>query len=201
MTDDPRVVRPRRREGSDDRLVDAARTGDRTAFGTLLRRHDDQMRALAWTVLRDGAAMDDALQDAYLKAFRNLGGFRGDARFSTWLHRIVYRTCLDHVRRRRHVVPLEETPEHPATGVGADDRVSEQMRLAAALAALDPETAAAVVLVDRDGHTYDEAGVVLGIAAGTVASRLHRGRRALRAALAEPPPTGRDGRDDLGEDR
>ena len=66
------------------------------------------MRALAWSVLRDRTAMDDALQDAYLKAYRNLDRFRGESRFSTWLHRIVYRTCLDHVRRRRDLVLLAD---------------------------------------------------------------------------------------------
>lgn len=201
MTDDPRVARPRRREARDDRLLDAARTGDHAAFGALLRRHDDQMRALAWTVLRDRAAMDDALQDAYLKAFRNLDRFRGDAKFSTWLHRIVYRTCLDHLRRRRPVVALDEVGEPAAPGADGDERVSERLRIDQALASLDPETAAAVVLVDRDGHSYEDAAGVLGIAAGTVASRLHRGRRALRAVLAEQPPTGRDDRDDSGENR
>ncbi len=187
MTDDPRVARPRRREARDDRLLDAARAGDHTAFAALLRRHDDQMRALAWSVLRDRSAMDDVLQDAYLKAFRNLDRFRGDARFSTWLHQIVYRSCLDHLRRRRQVVPIDEVPEPAAVGGNADEGVTERMRVTQALASLDPETAAAVVLVDRDGHSYEEAGRVLGIAAGTVASRLHRGRRALRAALTDQP--------------
>jgi len=73
------------------------------------------MRALAWTVLRDRSAMDDALQDAYLQAYRNLDRFRGESRFSTWLHQIVYRACLDQVRRRRPVDPLPEI-DPAATG-------------------------------------------------------------------------------------
>jgi len=191
MTDDPRVGRPRRRDARDERLVEAARHGDHAAFTTLVRRHDDQMRALAWSVLRDRTAMDDVLQDAYLKAYRNLGRFRGESRFSTWLHRIVYRACLDHIRRRREVIGLAEDDELPGPGRPQGD-VDERLAIEQALAALDPETAAALVLVDRDGHSYEEAGLVLGIPAGTVASRLHRGRRALRGVL-DPTRSDRHG--------
>ena len=182
MTDDPVMGSPRRRDARDERLVDAARLGDQSAFTTLLRRHDDQMRALAWSVLRDRTAMDDVLQDAYLKAYRNLDRFRGDSTFSTWLHRIVYRACLDHIRRRRDVVGLADDVDPPSPARAQGD-VDERLALQQALATLDPETAAALVLVDRDGHSYDEAGHILGIPAGTVASRLHRGRRTLRAVL------------------
>ena len=190
MTDDSLVGRPRRRDARDERLVEAARHGDHAAFTTLLRRHDDQLRALAWSVLRDGTAMHDVLQDAYLKAYRNLDRFRGDSRFSTWLHRIVYRSCLDHIRRRREVIGLADDADPPAPGRPQGD-VDERLALQQALATLDPETAA-LVLVDRDGHSYEEAGRVLGIPAGTVASRLHRGRRALRAVL-EPTRSDRPG--------
>ncbi len=189
MTDDPPLAGPRRRVARDERLLDDARAGDHSAFAALLRRHDDHMRALAWSVLRDRTAMDDVLQDAYLKAHRNLDRFRGESRFSTWLHRIVYRSCLDHLRRRRPAVALDEAADPPATSSGEAD-VDIRMSVERALAALDPETAAALVLVDRDGCTYEEAGEVLGIPAGTVASRLHRGRRSLRAVL-EPDATDR----------
>lgn len=191
LTDEPVLGRLRRRDTRDERLVEAARLGDHAAFTTLLQRHDDQMRALAWSVLLDRTAMDDVLQDAYLKAYRNLDRFRGESRFSTWLHRIVYRACLDHVRRRRDVVGLADDAEPAASGRAQGD-VDEHLALQQALATLDPETAAALVLVDRDGHSYEEAGAVLGIPAGTVASRLHRGRRALRAVL-DPARSDRHG--------
>jgi len=192
MTDDPPAARPRRREARDERLLEDARLGDHAAFAELIRGDDDQMRALAWTVLRDRSAMDDALQDAYLQAYRNLDRFRGESRFSTWLHQIVYRACLDQVRRRRPVDPLPEID--PAATGRAQGEVDDRLTIERALAALDPETAAALVLVDRDGHSYEEAGAVLDIPAGTVASRLHRGRRALRAAL-EPTRTTDPGTD------
>ena len=134
----------------DERLVEAARLGDQGAFTTLLRRHDDQMRALAWSVLRDRTAMDDVLQDAYLKAFRNLDRFRGESRFSTWLHRIVYRTCLDHVRRRWDLVLLSDDAEPPAPGRPHGD-VDERLALEQALTAYTRAGAYAAFLEDRIG--------------------------------------------------
>lgn len=181
MTADPPVGPPRRRAGRDEQLLDAARRGDQRAFAELVRRHDDQMRALAWSILRDRSAMDDALQDAYLKAYRDLAGFRSDSAFGTWLHRIVYRACLDHVRRHRPVDPLPDVD--PAAPGRPQGDVDDRLTIERVLAALAPEIAAALVLVDRDGHSYEEAGAVLGIPAGTVASRLHRGRRAVRDVL------------------
>lgn len=199
----PGLTGRRRRPGrapDDAHLLAAARTGDAAAFTALVRRHDDRARALAWSLLRDPAAMDDALQEAYLKAWRSLVGFRGDAAFGTWLHRIVRNTCLDHLRRRRPTVALVDDGPHddpdaawraPAGGLRderapAPDAAGERMAVADALATLDPDTRLALVLVDRDGHPYDEVAELLGVPVGTVASRLHRGRRALRAALAEP---------------
>jgi len=74
--------------------------GDRDAFGSLIRQHDLSMRRLAFGLVGDRGGMDDALQEAYLRAYRGLPSFHGDSAFGTWLYRIVYRTCLDELRRR-----------------------------------------------------------------------------------------------------
>lgn len=89
-----------------------ARTGDHRAFTSLLRQCDGRMRRLASGVMGSRSATDDALQDAYLKAYRDLGDYHGDASFSTWLHTIVYRTCLNNLRQqnRRVEVDLEAVP-------------------------------------------------------------------------------------------
>ncbi len=168
-------------------LVDAARHGDAAAFETLVRRHDDQMRALAFRMLGGQAAMDDALQDAYVKAFRAVRRFRGDARFSTWLHRIVATTCIDHLRRRSRRAE-DELPEEPTpTGGGSFDPSAEtavrRTDLQWALGRLDPDHRATLLLVDGEGLSYDEAGTVLGIPAGTVSSRLTRARAHMRTLL------------------
>ena len=173
-----------------------AKAGDRAAFTAVVRHYDHRLRALAYRLLGDGAAMDDALQEAYVKAFRALPSFREDAGLGTWLYQITYRACIDLQRReRRHTADLAGQWSAPAAttaagGAGADPAATAASRtdLQRALAALPVDQRAAVVLVDAEGLDYDAAASVLGVAPGTIASRLSRARAALRAALAEGEP-------------
>jgi RNA polymerase sigma-70 factor, ECF subfamily len=153
-------------------------------FGLLLQQHDDRMRALAYGMLGNRTAMDDALQDAYLKAWRARATFRADSSFATWLHRIVANTCIDHLRRRRPTVPLEVV-EPVDDDPGAEQRIGAVDELQAALDLLHPDQRLAVLLVDGEGLSYDEAAEVMGVAHGTVASRLNRGRAAVRRTLVD----------------
>lgn len=155
-------------------------------FATGLRRHDPRMRALAYSMLGSAEAMDDVLQEAYLKAYRGLGQFRGDASFATWLGAIVYRCCLDHRRAaaRRPVAPggavgLDEVADDSQ----AEDAVDARLDVAAALQRLSIEHRAILTLVDLEGMTMAETAAVLGVPAGTAASRLARARTALRVAV------------------
>jgi RNA polymerase sigma-70 factor (ECF subfamily) len=157
-------------------------------FTELVRRYDDGLRALAFRLLGDRERMDDALQEAYLQAFRALPRFRGDASVGTWLYRIVYNACLDELKRGRRVIPLESLRDR------ADPRPTEEALwlrrdLAAALDELAPADRAAVLLVDAQGFDYATAAEGLGVPAGTVASRLKRARSRLRRAL-DPPTEG-----------
>jgi RNA polymerase sigma-70 factor (ECF subfamily) len=162
---------------------------DATAFVDLVRRHDRALRALAWRLLGDRDRMDDVLQEAYVKAFRALPTFRGDADASpgTWLYRITYNACMDELRRQRRVVllPLDDAIGRPDPAGDVGDRVVRSQRLAAAIDALPPDHRAAVLLVDGEGFDYASAADVLGIPEGTVRSRLSRARARLRAALGE----------------
>lgn len=167
-----------------------AKAGDRQAFTEVVRHYDHRLRALAYRLLGDRAAMDDALQEAYVKAYRALPGFREDAGLGTWLYQITYRACIDFQRREsRH--QTDTTAWAPstatATGLAADPAATATSRtdLRRALAALPVDQRAAVLLVDAEGLDYDAAASVLGVAPGTIASRLSRARAALRAALAE----------------
>ena len=182
------MMRPRT-EHPEEQLVDRARSGDVAAFEALVRTHDDRMRALAFRMLGSRAAMDDALQDAYVRAFRGLARFRGDSRFSTWLHRVVATTCIDHARRaqrrREDELPAEPAPVGGGPGDPAGDAVARRLDLRRALDRLDPDQRAALLLVDGDGLSYGEAGELLGVPAGTVSSRLTRARAAVRADLEE----------------
>ncbi len=183
-------VAARAAERHEARLVASARGGDAYAFTELLEAYDRPLRALAFRLLGDASAMDDVLQDAYVKAYRSLHAFRGRARFGTWLYRIVYNTALDELRRReRHPhVPLHAVRD-AADPVDVASAVTARSALADALASLPPELRAVALLVDAEGMSYDEAGAILDVPAGTVASRLNRARAALRPAL-RPDPEG-----------
>jgi hypothetical protein len=87
-------------------LLAAARRGDHSAFVDVLRFYDRRLRHIAWQTVRDRQAMDDILQEVALRAFRGLPAFRGDAGAGTWLCRIAYTTCLDHLRRQAHQPPV-----------------------------------------------------------------------------------------------
>ena len=169
-------------------VLDRARRGDQEAFAALIRHYDPGLRALAYRLLGDADRMDDALQEAYVKAFRALPRFRGDAKLGTWLYRIAYNACLDELERSRRVVqlPLEEIAEAgPRTEPG--EVVPRRVDLVEARAALPAEDRAAVLLVDAQGFDYREAAAVLEIPEGTVGSRLNRARAALRRALGDAP--------------
>jgi RNA polymerase sigma-70 factor, ECF subfamily len=165
-------------------VLERARDGDLDAFGELLARHDLGLRRLAYRLLGDRQRMDDVLQEAYVKAFRALPRFGGRSALGTWLYRIVYNACLDELRRasRAEIVPLDSVAD-PWEGRDHGDDAAGRLDLAAALDSLPIDQRAVVLLVDAEGMSYEAAGQTLGIAAGTVGSRLNRAHAALRAAL------------------
>jgi RNA polymerase sigma-70 factor (ECF subfamily) len=151
-----------------------------------MEQNDDRLRALAYHLLGSRDAMDDVLQEVYLKAYSRLDGFRGEASLATWLYRITYTTCLDRLRRQRWVrpAPPEELEDVLPRGTSDHDSMLLRDQLHRALCALSPEQCAAVLLVLRDGHSYTEASEILGVPAGTVASRVAHGRRHLMRELS-----------------
>ena len=170
------------------RLLMRARTGDVDAFVELIGLHDRALRALAYRLLEDPQQMDDALQEAYLKAFRSLGGFEGRSAFGSWLYRIVYNVCIDQLRQRsdgNRRISLGDAGEIPDPMPDPGEVAAQRVDLATALASLPPKMRAAVLLVDAEGMDYQAAAEVLGVPVGTVRSRLSQGRRLLRRALSE----------------
>jgi RNA polymerase sigma-70 factor (ECF subfamily) len=168
------------RSDADVELAIRAVTGDEVAFVEIVRRYDSGLRRLAFRLLGDRDAMDDALQEAYLKAFASLPRFRGHASLRTWLYRVVYNTCLDHIKRQRRQLAVQYLD---AVTADPSEQANLRLTLADALAALAPEERAAVLLVDAEGLSYDEAAAVTGVPSGTIGSRLSRARAALRRAL------------------
>jgi RNA polymerase sigma-70 factor (ECF subfamily) len=167
-------------------LIQRARRGDQRAFAAVIRLYDRDLRAVAYRVLGDRDRMDDALQEAYLSAFRALPRFRGDSALATWLFRIVYNASLDELKRQRNVVPLERIRDRPDPRPGIAETLPVRDRLEEALTHLAPPDRAAVLLVDAYGFDYGDTAEILGVPEGTVGSRLNRARTTLRAALDEP---------------
>ncbi len=184
MTDgNPDATVPDDQDAEDRALLQAHVGGDLQAFDTLVRRHRQRLWAVALRTTGNPEEASDAVQDACLSAFRSAASYRGEARVTTWLHRIVVNACLDRARRQavRPTVPLPEQP--PADPRDLLDQRETSLVVTAALAALPEEQRLALVLVDLQGLSVEEAAQVLGVPGGTVKSRCSRGRARLAIAL------------------
>jgi RNA polymerase sigma-70 factor (ECF subfamily) len=171
---------------TDAELIAAHAAGDPGAFAELVRRHRDRMWAVALRTLRDPEEAADALQEAFISAFRAASSFRAESQVTTWLHRIVVNACLDRVRRRqaRPTVPLPEAgPGEPAADGDAMADRETKLVVAEALAMLPEEQRVPIVLVDVEGYSVADTARLLGIAEGTVKSRCARGRVKLAKVL------------------
>ncbi len=169
-------------EVSESALIARARDGDGQAFAELVGRHRTHIWAVCVRITHHGADAEDALQEALTAAWQHLGSFRGDARFSTWLHRIAANAALSVVRRRRDVPVDEFELEDP--GHDRYREFDEKDRVQAALRQVPPDFRAALVLREYGGLSYDEISVHQGIPVATVKTRLNRARKALAEALA-----------------
>jgi len=169
-------------------VVRAARRGDHRAFTRLVDLYDDRLRALAFHLLGSREAMDEALQETYLNAYRGLPQFRGEAGVGTWLYRIAYTTCMQRLRRRERLEPADEerleTLAPPASDLADDVALRDEVRRA--LGALTPAQRAAVLLIHRDGFSYAHAAEILDVPVGTVASRVAAARTTLGDELGRP---------------
>jgi RNA polymerase sigma-70 factor (ECF subfamily) len=167
-------------------LVERVRGGDDDAFAEIVRRHDRKLRGLAHRLLLDDGAVDDVMQEAYLRAFRALPRFRAEASLGTWLYRITSNACMDHLRSRQRRAERQapaDGPEPVWPGEDPAEVASTNGAVFHALRKLNPDQRAVALLVDGDGLNYAEAAVVLHLAPGTVASRLSRARASLRRSL------------------
>jgi RNA polymerase sigma-70 factor (ECF subfamily) len=184
-------------EPTDADLLAAHVAGDPEAFGTLVRRHQDRLWAVALRTLGEREEAADALQDALVSAYRRAATFRGESAVTTWLHRVVVNACLDRVRRKaaRPTAPLPQ--QEPADRHDEHSATETRLDVRAALAALPEHQRLALVLVDMQGLSVVEAASVLGVAEGTVKSRCARGRAALvpllQVASGDAAPTGGQG--------
>ncbi|WP_142850121.1 RNA polymerase sigma factor [Telmatospirillum sp. J64-1] len=176
------------RDDADDRLLARIAEGDEAAFRTLMDRHLDRAFGLAQRILGSRSDAEDVVQDAFLKVWDRAESWRpGEAKFSTWLWRVVTNRCLDLHRRPRHEA-LEAVPEpqDPAEDVVSSIAAGqEERRLKAAMADLPERQRAALALIYETGLSNAQAAEVLGISVGALEQLLVRAKRSLRGRLQE----------------
>jgi RNA polymerase sigma-70 factor (ECF subfamily) len=166
---------------TDSSLIAAALAGDREAFAQLLERHYDRIHGLAWQLTGSRADADDIAQDVCCTLVEKIGTYRGQAKFTTWLHGITFNACRDWRRRRRSLGAFTDKLAvlvglaSPPDGRDAYDAAW----LKSAIARLKPALRDTAVLVAGQQLTHAEAAEILGIAEATVAWRMHEVRRIL----------------------
>ena len=183
---------------TDPDLLRRAQAGDEAAFGGLMRTHYDRTFRLVYSIVGNEHDARDVCQEVWLTVWRQLSGFRGDAKFTTWLHPIAVRRAVDHLRKRRRwyarFLPfsvgdsaVESVPE-PADPSDARQEAegSETVeRVRQAIATLPPKLRAVLVLREVEGLSYEAIAQAAGIPVGTVMSRLYHARRLLVRKLGD----------------
>lgn len=183
-------------------LIRRASDGDAAAFDALMTMHERRMYAVALRMCGNPEDAQDCLQEAMLRIFRAISGFKAQSSFSTWVYRITMNACLDELRRRksRPVSSLDgmvemgwspaddgESPEEHAL------RGERGRALMAYIAELPEEMRSAIVLRDIQGHSYEEIALILDANVGTIKSRISRGREKLRKRIQAAPELFRTG--------
>jgi len=170
---------------TESQIIRQAAEGDARAIRALYDRYAPRVYAVVRRIAGDDDLAQDYAQEAWIRAFRALPTFRGDSRFSTWLHRIAVNAALQALRkaetRRKHEGPLPETV--PVAPSRSDSLL--QMRLERALDGLPEGMRRVLILHDVEGYTHEEIGDVLGVTSGTSKSQLFKARAKMRAMLAK----------------
>lgn len=174
-------------------LIDRYLAGDTSAFNELMDAHEDRVFAICMRMMGEREAALDATQDTFLTVFRKADRFKAQAAFSTWLYRVAVNTCYDHLRRRTRTqtqpLPDSHDPSDSTTG-DLYDAIEVRPDIEAALRELSEDFRSAVVLVDLEGMSLDQAADTLGVPTGTIKSRLFRARRQLSQSLGNLAPGG-----------
>lgn len=167
-------------------LIGRAKNGDVDAFELVYNEHSGRVYALCLRLMAgDQAAAAELMQDVFIRAWKNLGKFRGESAFSSWLHRLAVNAMLENARgekrRTARVLPMEDTSQLGAFAV--EDSPELRMDLETAIARLPTGARMAFVLHDIEGYQHQEIAEQLGIAVGTVKAQLHRAHKLLIKAL------------------
>lgn len=174
------------------KLIDKASGGDASAFNRLMEMHEKRMYAVALRMCGNREDAQDCLQEAMLRVYRAIGGFKGQSSFSTWVYRITMNTCLDELRRKKNrqntsLDNLLDQGWSPSDGENVPEKQALQSEtrrcLHGAIQELPEDMRSAIVLRDIHGLSYDEIASALNINVGTIKSRISRGREKLREKL------------------
>ncbi len=174
---------------SDTELVARSATGDVDAFGKLYEKHRRRVYSLCLRMLGNPTEAEDMTQDVFMQVYRKLGSFRGEAAFTTWLHRLTVNQILMHFRKRhvRMEAPTEDEDLkeliEPGTERPQAMSVVDRVALEQAIAQLPPGYRAVFVLHDIEGYEHEEIAHLLGCSVGTSKSQLHKARMKLRKIL------------------
>jgi RNA polymerase sigma-70 factor, ECF subfamily len=168
--------------GAQAMLVARARAGETAAFEALYRSHHRRVYALTLRLTADPGRAEELTQDAFVNAWQRLAEFRGDARFSTWLHRIAVNVVISSQRRNRPWIDRLRDPDSLPEAAVPDTALA--LDLDAAIARLPQRARQVFVLVDVEGCSHQEAATLLGMAEGTSKAHLFRARALLREMLA-----------------
>ncbi|WP_245979156.1 RNA polymerase sigma factor RpoE [Solilutibacter pythonis] len=183
-------------EALDAELVRRVQQGERGAFDLLVRRYQHRIVALVGRYVGDWAEAEDVAQDVFIRAYRAIGGFRGDAQFYTWLHRIAINTAKNHLAAMKRRPPTEDIDATDAEQFDASLRMRDadtperellrhevEQAVMRAVDALPKELRQAITLREMDGLAYDDIAQRLDCPIGTVRSRIFRAREAIDRAL------------------
>jgi RNA polymerase sigma-70 factor (ECF subfamily) len=175
---------------NDAEVIEACRQGDHHAFTVLFEAHRDKVYSIALRYSGDPSTAMDISQEAFIKLLAHIKDFRQEARFETWLYRLVVNTCLDHRRRRRNLLPILEDlvdAVRPSPNTVLTDLLRDEAEesVKAMVARLSPEHRMVVVLRYTEGLSYEEIAEIVGCSRGTVASRLNRAHRILARRLGK----------------
>jgi RNA polymerase sigma-70 factor (ECF subfamily) len=175
-------------------LVERARKGDHDAFAELAGAAISRLDATAWLMLRDTDRATDAVQNALIRAWRDLPTLRDPDRFDAWLHRLLVNACIDEIRRvRRRRLDVDVTDiSNPPSIADAASAIADRDQLERGFRRLEPEERAVIVLHHYLDLPLPEVAATLGIPLGTTKSRLYRGLREMRASLDADSRPGSD---------
>lgn len=174
---------------SDEEVVTRVLAGDTPLFEILMRRYNQRLFRVARSILNDASEAEDVMQEAYLRAFRELASFRGDARFATWLTRIACHEALARARKRWWIVPAtsgSEPPDLPATAPSPEQEMENrelQTLLRATVELLPDPLRTVFCLREVEGLSTEQTAEILDLSEENVRVRLHRAKRSLRQTL------------------